>query len=110
VVRAGEGPGAIAPAVALAGVTPQPLAAGVRGTVRFSLAQSTHLELDLYDVRGARVRSVAAGRFAAGAHELPLWTRDEGGTTMAPGIYFLRLAPVAGAAFTPLTARVVVLP
>jgi hypothetical protein len=110
VVRSGEAPQAVAPSVALAGVTPQPLAAGVRGTVRFTLAQSTHVKLDLYDVRGARVRSIADGRFAAGAHELPLWTRDEGGTTMAPGVYFLRLSPVAGATFTPLTARVVVLP
>jgi len=110
VVRAGAAPLADAPRLALAGVTPQPLAAGVRGIVRFALPQSTHLKLDLYDVRGARVRAVADGRFAAGAHELPLWTRDEGGMTMAPGIYFLRMTAVAGATFAPLTARVVVLP
>ena len=37
------------------------------------------------------MRAVADERFPAGAHELPLWTRDEGGRTMAPGIYFLRM-------------------
>jgi len=110
VVRAGEAPRAPAPLPALTGVTPQPLAAGVRGRVRFSLPQSAHVQLDLYNVRGARVRAVANERFAAGAHEVPLWTRDEGGTTMAPGIYYLRMTAIAGATFAPLTARVVVLP
>ena len=36
-----------------------------------TLPQSTHLKLDLYDVRGAHVRVVAEGRFAPGEHELP---------------------------------------
>jgi len=99
-----------APVVALAGVVPQPLGGGVRGSVRFSLRASTQVALDLYDVRGARVRRVAEGRFAAGAHALPLWTRDEGGSTMAPGVYFLRMTPISGDTFAPLTARVVVLP
>jgi len=110
VVRAGDAPVVPAPVFAFAGVTPQPLAAGVRGVVHFSLPQSTQLKLDLYDVRGAHVRAVANERFAAGAHALPLWTRDEGGTTMAPGIYFLRMTAVAGATFAPQTRRVVVLP
>ncbi len=110
VVRAGDAPIVPVPTLAFAGVTPQPLAAGMRGIVRFSLPQSTQLKLDLYDVRGAHVRSVADERFAAGTHELPLWTRDEGGTTMAPGIYFLRMTAIAGATFAPQTRRVVVLP
>jgi hypothetical protein len=61
-------------------------------------------------VRGARVRDVATGRFDAGTHELPLWTRAAGGGTLAPGVYFLRFSAVAGDAFAPLTSRLVVLP
>ena len=110
VVRVGEAPPVAEPELAFTGVTPQPLAAGTRGLVRFSLPGSAHLKLELYDVRGARVRTVADERFAAGAHAVPLWTRDEGGRTMAPGIYFLRMTPIAGATFAPLTTRLVVLP
>jgi hypothetical protein len=97
-------------ALALAGVSPLPLRAGTRGVVRFSLPRSAHVVLALHDVRGARVREVASGRFAAGPHEVPLWTRAAGGGTLAPGVYFLRLAAIAGDSFAPLTARLVVLP
>lgn len=109
-VRVGPAPIVAAARPALAGVSPLPLPGGVRGTVRFTLPASAHVRLDLYDPRGARVRAVADRRFPAGANEVALWTRGADGTTLAPGVYFLRLAPVAGAAFAPLTARVVVLP
>ena len=110
VVTVGTPPAVAAPVLALAGVTPQPLPGGVRGVVRFSLAQSTHVELALYDVRGARVRELASERLSAGPHEVALWTRGADGSTLAPGVYFLRLSAVAGATFAPLTSRVVVLP
>ena len=109
-VQVGEAPVIAPAALALAGVSPQPLAAGVRGTIRFSLPRSTHVEIALYDVRGARVREVVSGRFDAGANEVPLWTRSAGGETLAPGVYFLRLSALAGDAFAPLTSRLVVLP
>lgn len=109
-VQVGEAPVIAPAALALAGVNPQPLAAGVRGTIRFSLPRSTHVEIALYDVRGARVREVVSGRFDAGANEVPLWTRSAGGETLAPGVYFLRLSAVAGDSFAPLTSRLVVLP
>lgn len=99
-----------APALALAGVVPQPLAGGVRGALRFTLPRSAHVRLDLYDVRGARVRALADRRFDAGANEVVLWTRGSDGTTLSPGVYFARLSPVAGLSFAPLTSRVVVLP
>ena len=99
-----------APALALAGVSPQPLPGGVRGVVRLSLPASTHVELALFDVRGARVRTLADERLSAGPHEVALWTRGADGKTLAAGVYFLRLSSLAGASFAPLTARVVVLP
>jgi hypothetical protein len=109
-VTVGTPPAQAGPALALAGVSPQPLSGGVRGVVRFSLPQSTHVELALFDARGARVRALASERLPAGPHEVALWTRDQDGTTLAPGVYFLRLSSVAGASFAPLTSRVVVLP
>ncbi len=106
----GAPPAIAVPGLSLAGVSPQPLTGGVRGLVRFSLPQPAHVELVLYDVHGARVRVVAAGRFAAGANEAPLWTRGADGARLSPGVYFLRLSAVAGVSLAPLTARVVVLP
>ena len=41
---------------------------------------------------------------------MPTVTSGADGTTLAPGVYFLRLSSVAGASFAPLTSRVVVLP
>jgi hypothetical protein len=99
-----------APAFSFTGLSPQPLRAGTRGTVRFSLPASSHLRLDLYDARGRHVRAVANERFESGPHELALWTTDERGATLTSGVYFLRLSNVAGWAFTPRTSRLVVLP
>lgn len=108
-LRVGAPAVAVAPAAHLAGVSPQPLASGTRGTVRFTLPAATHIRLDLYDARGARVRVLADRRFPGGANEVTMWTRGADGSTLAPGVYFLRLVPVAGEAFAPLTARAVVL-
>jgi hypothetical protein len=98
------------PALSFAGVTPSPLKAGVRGVVRFTLPASAHVLLDLYDPRGRKVRALANERFAAGPNEVALWTSDAQGRALGAGVYFLRLASVAGAVFEPRVARVVVLP
>ena len=110
VVTVGVPPRVAAPALALSGVTPQPLAGGVRGIVRFSLPGSADVELMLYDARGARARVLAQGRRPAGPNEVVLWTRGADGSLLSPGIYFLRLSSRAGASFAPVTSRVVVLP
>jgi hypothetical protein len=98
------------PAFAFSGVSPQPLRAGVRGAVRFALPASSHVRLDLYDARGRLVRELANERFAPGPHELAVWTTDAAGHTLTSGVYFLRMASLAGASFEPQTSRVVVLP
>ena len=78
--------------------------------MRFTLPASSHVRFDLFDPRGRRVRAVANERFAAGPHEVALWTSDAEGRALGAGVYFLRMASVAGAAFEPRVARMVVLP
>lgn len=110
VVRVGASPAPVASELALAGVSPQPLARGVRGLLRFSLPSSAHVRLDLYDVRGARVREVANQRFPAGPNEVAFQSVAPNGISLAAGIYYLRMTAVAGATFEPKTRRVVLLP
>ena len=64
----------------------------------------------LYDARGRHVRAIANERFAPGPHELAVWTTDAEGRTLTSGVYFLRMASVAGESFEPRTSRLVVLP
>ena len=61
-------------------------------------------------ILGAGAWGSALATAFSGAHEVTLWTRGADGRTLAAGVYFLRLAPVAGLSFAPQTARVVVLP
>ena len=46
----------------------------------------------IYDVLGRRVRTVAAGRFTNPAQRVRWDGRDDGGTVVASGIYFVRVS------------------
>ncbi len=109
ILRVGLVPVLPTPAIALSGVSPQPLMPGVRGRARFTLPASADITLDLFDARGRRVREVAAGRFSAGPHEVVLDALGADGRTLSSGVYFLRLSAPAGAGFSPQTSRLVVL-
>lgn len=74
---------------ALFGATPNPVRG--EGSVRFSLATECEMRLELFDVRGGLVRTLASGRHAAGVHVVPLATHGGGQASLEPGIYFVRL-------------------
>lgn len=73
----------------LAGAFPNP----ARGSaaVHFDLAREGEVELEVYDLRGARVRTLAHGAFAAGRHRAAWDGRDAQGHTLPAGIYLLRM-------------------
>lgn len=54
--------------------------------VEFTLPAAAPVELRLFDVQGREVRTLTAGVYAAGRHELRLEARD-----LASGLYFVRL-------------------
>jgi subtilisin family serine protease len=64
---------------------------GVATTIRFSLPQAGEARVGIYDTGGRRVRTVADGSFAAGAHELGWNGRDASGVPLRSGVYFVRV-------------------
>ncbi len=83
------GPGATG-ALEFARPEPNPSAGGV--SLRFALPAAAHVRLELLDCTGRRVRTLADGSFAAGAHALAWDGAGEDGRAAAPGLYFARLA------------------
>jgi len=74
-----------APVLQIARIAPDP----VRGSARFgfTLPQSGDASLDVLDVQGRPVATLASGRRAAGEHTI-VWRRD---ASTPPGVYFARL-------------------
>jgi aminopeptidase N len=70
---------------------PRPDPARERATFAFVLPVAGEARLEIFDVRGARVRALDAGALAAGPHELAWDTRDAVGSRVAPGLYLVRL-------------------
>jgi len=60
-------------------------------TIPFYLPERTRVRMDVYDVRGAHVATLASGIFSAGAHRVEWNGVDSGGTPAASGVYYLRL-------------------
>jgi hypothetical protein len=61
------------------------------GSIRFGLAGEGRARVALYDARGRRVRNLADQTFAAGPHALPWDGRNDRGSPLAGGVYFVRL-------------------
>ena len=60
-------------------------------TVSFTLASSDNFVLQVFDVRGALVRTLANGSHAAGVHTVPWDGKDSNGRPVASGVYFCQL-------------------
>jgi subtilisin-like proprotein convertase family protein len=60
-------------------------------TVVFELQRAGAVVLDIYDVRGQRVKQLLRESLGAGRHEIRWDGRDEGGRSVASGVYFCRM-------------------
>jgi FlgD Ig-like domain len=60
-------------------------------TIAFSIKNRTRVRLSVYDVSGARVRTLADEDFAAGAHTRVWDGRNDAGQPVASGVYFYKL-------------------
>jgi flagellar hook assembly protein FlgD len=74
----------------LARVYPNPVRSDA--TVEYSLARESSMDLSVYDVRGARVRTLRNGTFGAGRYSVRWDGRDDSGHRMGGGVYFVRLS------------------
>jgi hypothetical protein len=59
--------------------------------IRFELPARAHVRLVVFDVRGRIVRTLADGEMQSGGREIAWNGRDDGGRSVASGVYFYRL-------------------
>ncbi|MBD3335453.1 MAG: T9SS type A sorting domain-containing protein, partial [Candidatus Eisenbacteria bacterium] len=91
-----EDPGVIAAVTRITSLFPNP--APDDAQVELYLGAASPVEVSVHDIRGRRVATLAAGRFAAGRHTLDWNGANSHGASVAPGVYFVRLE-------TPYTVR-----
>ncbi|MBN2607871.1 MAG: hypothetical protein JXA64_02060 [Candidatus Fermentibacteraceae bacterium] len=61
-------------------------------TVRFSLAQAGHARVDVFDLSGRAVATLASGELAAGSHSLVWNLLDDSGMPVPSGLYHVRVS------------------
>ena len=70
-------------------------------TISFVLPSAQSVKLELYDVRGHKVRTLVQASRDRGVHDVRWNGRDDSGNLVASGVYFARLQlPEAGVEFT----------
>ncbi len=62
----------------------------------FELPSDTSLRLDVYDVSGRLVSSIADAMYEAGRYEMDWHARDDSGRELSSGVYLLRLSSELG--------------
>ncbi|MEZ4651603.1 MAG: FlgD immunoglobulin-like domain containing protein [Candidatus Eisenbacteria bacterium] len=87
-------PGALLPTrTELLGALPNPYrGTGIGTEVRFRLAESADVTLEVLDVAGRRVRSLVHDSMDAGSHSVVWDARNDHGSRLGSGVYFLRLS------------------
>ncbi len=83
-------PGVPAPRLTLEGASPNPFDRNT--TVSFTLAAPGRVKLQVLDVGGRSVASLVDGPREGGKHRVIWMGHDDEGRSVAPGVYFLRLA------------------
>lgn len=81
-----EEPQAAAPVFALYQNQPNPLARST--TIRFILPAASRVRLEIYDLLGRRVRTLANASFPPGGHEVECDRRATAGFLVQSGLYF----------------------
>ncbi len=67
------------------------LVGGEFGGIRFDLPTRSRVRLEVFDIQGRRVRTLADGDYAAGFQSLQWDQRDEAGNSMRAGVYLYRM-------------------
>lgn len=78
----------------LSGAAPNPF--NPKTMIRFALERPQTVEVAVYDLRGARLRTLAAGDWTSGEHAVSWDGRDDQGRALASGPYVVRLRAAGG--------------
>ena len=89
----------------LAEFSPNPLAAGREGRIRFTLEYAGQAKVEIFNLEGRLVRTVFEGQAQGGINELSWNGTDLTGHPVASGVYYLRLQTESA----DLSRRVVIL-
>ncbi len=60
-------------------------------TISFSLIKDSEIELAVYNLKGQKVKTLAAGNYGSGKHQVTWTGDDERGSVLPSGIYFYQL-------------------
>jgi hypothetical protein len=60
-------------------------------TIRYGLAEDGEVRLEIFDVRGRRVRTLVEATVSAGTHDVHWDGRDDAGTPVPSGVYLYRI-------------------
>lgn len=71
-------------------VSPNPFRGAIELELR--LPSAGPVVIDAFNAGGRRVRSILSSQFAAGVHQIEWDGRDDGGASLAAGLYFLRVS------------------
>ena len=71
---------------------PSPNPFNPRTSLSFDLRRESRVTLELYDLRGRRVRSLLSERWPAGRHRVEWAGVDDRGAKVASGVYFAHFA------------------
>lgn len=91
-IRVQPAPTAVGQRVATYFDAPTPNPALSATTFRFSLPSAQTVSLEVFDIAGARVRTLASGFAAAGPQDHSWDLRDHAGRRVAPGVYLARIS------------------
>ena len=69
---------------------PNPFAHGT--TIRFDTPVATFVHIEVFDASGRRVRTLAAGQFAPGAHSIAWNGTDDESRALRPGVFLVRMS------------------
>ncbi len=76
-------------------LAPEPNPFGAATSLRFELRDRSPVSIQVYDVRGRIVATLADGEWEAGRHSVAWNGRNDDGTPVASGVYFARMQSVA---------------
>lgn len=69
-----------------------PVPSQIITNIELQVESSTRISIEIYDILGRKVRSLSNRVFSAGSHDLVWDSRDQSGSLVTSGVYFLRLS------------------